>query len=134
MSVSGSVDLRALVSDLADLKKPGRTEADVQSGIKVLLLAAPLNLAESDLDDQAVLLEAQAGNGRRIDVEIGSTVIEVKKNLAVGNVLEDAVVQLAGYVAHRAQTVAQRYVGHGHVQSSGGIPSRSSVMVGSLAS
>lgn len=107
----GSVDLRALVSELANRTKPGRTEADVQSGIKVLLLAAPLNLSENELDDQSIMLEAQAGYRRRIDIEVGATVIEVKKNLKTGKVLEEAVVQLAGYVAHRAETVGRRYVG-----------------------
>lgn len=111
MTVKGAVDLRALVADFADRRRPGRTEADVQSSIKVLLLAAPFNLDEADLADQAVLLEAQAGAGRRIDVEMGATVIEVKKDLRVGNVATAAVEQLAGYVRQREATVAHRYVG-----------------------
>ena len=111
MTTHGAVDLRALVSDLADRGRGGRTEADVQSGIKVLLLAAPLNLHDEELVDQVVSLESQAGQRRRIDVEVGATVIEVKKDLRVGNIRTEAVSQLAGYVAHRAETVAQRYVG-----------------------
>ena len=111
MASHGTVDLRKLVGEFADRTRPGRTEADVQSSIKVLLLAAPFSLAETDLDDQVVLLESQAGSGKRIDVEMGATVIEVKKDLRVGNVLPEAVTQLAGYVAQREATVAHRYVG-----------------------
>lgn len=111
MAVQGSIDLKALVADLADRRGAGRTEADVQSSIKVLLLAAPFNLADADLLDRTVFLEAQSGGGHRIDVELGSTVIEVKKDLTVGNVLSDAVEQLAGYVKQREATVAHRYVG-----------------------
>jgi SAM-dependent methyltransferase len=108
VAVTGHIDLRDLVADVADRERAGRTEADVQSGIKVLLLAAPLDLHETEL---AVLLEAQAGKGRRIDVEVGSTAIEVKKDLRVGNVLTLAVEQLAGYVRQREDTVAHRYAG-----------------------
>lgn len=108
---TGSVDLAALLADLADRDRAGRTEADVQSGIKVLLLAAPFSLDDADVDDQVVSLETQAGQRRRIDIEVGATVIEVKKDLRIGNVRADAVAQLTGYVAQRADTVAQRYVG-----------------------
>ena len=108
MTFVGQVDVGALVADIANREKPGRTEADVQSGLKVLLLAAPLELDEDELD---VLLEAQAGKRRRIDVEVGATVIEVKKDLRVGNVRPEAVAQLAGYVAQREETVAHRYTG-----------------------
>ncbi len=110
MASQAGIDLRALVGELADRDRP-RTEADVQSSIKTLLLAAPLNLGDDDIEMPQVALEAQAGQGRRIDVEVGATVIEVKKDLRVGNVCSEAEVQLAGYVAQRSATVAQRYVG-----------------------
>jgi SAM-dependent methyltransferase len=108
VGADGHINLRDVVGELADRGRSGRTEADVQSGIKVLLLAAPLDLDEGEL---SVLLEAQAGKGRRIDVEVGSTAIEVKKDLRVGNVLTLAEEQLAGYVRQREETIAHRYAG-----------------------
>ncbi len=82
-----------------------RTEADVQADVRQLLLTAPLDLTDK------VLLETQVGGRRRIDVEVGSTVIEVKKDLRKGNVRTEAVGQLAGYVAARAKKLGARYVG-----------------------
>jgi hypothetical protein len=111
VGTQGTIDLKALVVDFADRTRPGRTEADVQSSIKVLLLSAPFDLDAGELNDRSVFLEAQSGGGRRIDVEMGFTVIEVKKDLTVGNVLTEAVEQLAGYVGQREATVAHRYVG-----------------------
>ena len=87
----------------------GRTEADVQSDVRKFLLDAPLELAQAELLD--VALEAQAGAGRRIDVEAGCAAIEVKKNLASVTVFEAAVGQLAGYVKQRTEERDQRYVG-----------------------
>ena len=84
-----------------------RTEADVQADVRQFLLTGDFSLAE----DQVVALEAQVGNRRRIDVEVGATVIEVKKDLRVGNVLAEAVKQLEGYVIERQQTRGGRYVG-----------------------
>lgn len=109
--VEGNIDLEALIGDIADRGRSGRTEADVQSGVKALLLAAPFNLDDGDVVDRTITLEAQAGQRRRIDVEIGATVIEVKKDLRVGNVRSEAVEQLAGYVRQRSESVDQRYVG-----------------------
>ena len=102
------VDLRSLVGRLAD-RRPGRTEANVQSDLHMLLLAAPLELAEGDVTD--IVLEQPTGDRRRIDVEVGLTVFEVKRNLRTGNVLREAEVQLAGYVEHRTITMNQRYIG-----------------------
>jgi SAM-dependent methyltransferase len=104
----GSIDLRELVGRLA-ARDSTRPEANVQSDVRMLLLAAPLNLAEHQVED--VILESPAGGGRRVDVEAGFTVFEVKRDLRSGNVLEEAVKQLGGYVAHRAQAMGQRYVG-----------------------
>ncbi len=106
--VPGNVDLRQLVKGLAD-RRPGRTEANVQSDLHTLLTAAPLDLGANDLAE--IVLESPAGQRRRIDVEVGFTVFEVKRDLRVGNVRSDAVVQLAGYVASRTHDLEQRYVG-----------------------
>jgi hypothetical protein len=46
----------------------------------------------------------------RVDVEVGYTLIEVKKDLRVGRVLADAEVQLAGYVHTRTLLAARRRV------------------------
>jgi SAM-dependent methyltransferase len=87
----------------------GRTEADVQSDVRKFLLDAPLDLDGGDLTE--VLLEAQAGGGRRIDVEAGNAAIEVKKTLTSGKIFSDARQQLAGYVETRTDELGQRYVG-----------------------
>lgn len=88
---------------------PSRTEADIQSDIKSLLLDDSLNLEP----DQVVHLEQQTGDGtrRRLDVAVGHCVIEVKKSLASATVLKDAVEQLTGYVRTRVEEHERRYVG-----------------------
>ena len=87
----------------------GRTEADIQSDVRKFLLDAPLELDQGELFD--VALEAQAGGGRRIDVEAGCAAIEVKKSLRSPSVLAEAVDQLAAYVKQRTEERKQRYVG-----------------------
>jgi hypothetical protein len=84
------------------------SEATVQSDIRLLLLAGGLGLEDHDLD---VDLETQVPGRRRIDIEVGFTVIEVKKDLRKAAVVKDAVKQLAGYVASRTEATGQRYVG-----------------------
>lgn len=100
--------LVALINRLAQRGTGSRTEADIQSDIKVLLLTANLDLEDDDLE---IKLESQVGHQRRIDVEVGYAVIEVKKDLRRAGVLADAVEQLRGYVQHRTETTQQRYVG-----------------------
>jgi hypothetical protein len=87
----------------------GRTEADIQSDVRKFLLDAPFELVAGDIVD--VKLEAQTEGGRRIDVEAGTAVIEVKKSLASKKAFNQAVGQLAGYVVHRTEACGQRYVG-----------------------
>ncbi len=105
---TGHLDLLALVRRLADMT-PARTEANVQRDLQAMLLAAPLQLGEGDLED--IVLEQPAGGRRRIDVEAGLCVFEVKRDLRRGNVRADAIDQLAGYVTARTEEMAQRYVG-----------------------
>ncbi len=107
MSIA-SIDLDAVARRLAD-RAAGRSEATVQSDVRLLLLAAGLNLLDGQLED--VVLEAPVGKLRRIDVEVGATVIEVKRDLRVGNVRAEAVPQLAGYVRDRTATTGARYTG-----------------------
>lgn len=85
-----------------------RTEADLQSDLKLFLTTANLDLSEEHLE---IRLESPVGKLRRIDIEVGSTVIEVKKDLRVGNVRSEALRQLAGYVCDRQTKFACRYVG-----------------------
>lgn len=103
----GAVDLDVLVGRLAS-RTSTRTEADIQAGVRDLLLYGGLDLSSDDL---RVQLEAQVGDRRRIDVEAGFTVIEVKKDLRSGTVLAEAIDQLGGYVAARTEKLGQRYVG-----------------------
>jgi SAM-dependent methyltransferase len=105
--VPTTVDLTSLARDLAS--RAIGAEANVQAHIQTILLYGGLNLGEENLE--TVELEAQAGGGRRIDIEAGFTVIEVKRDLRVTGVREQAEAQLAGYVRSRTQALQQRYVG-----------------------
>ena len=83
-----------------------RTEADVQAALATVLASGHLGLAASD-----IRLEAPVADRRRIDVEAGLTVFEVKRDLRPAHILSDAVTQLAGYVRDRTTLLGQRYVG-----------------------
>jgi hypothetical protein len=97
-----------MVAELA-ARDRGRTEATIQSKLHLLLTAAPLDIGEAELNE--IVLESPVGDRRRIDVAVGTTVIEVKKDLRLGSTLVDATAQLAGYVEHRSQQTGTRYVG-----------------------
>ncbi len=73
-----------------------RTEAEIQADVRQFILDAPFELEEEDLC--LVHLESQLGDRRRIDVEVGATVIEVKRDLRSERIRRDAEEQLAGYV------------------------------------
>lgn len=105
MSVA-AVDLPALVRRLA--RRASGAEANLQADVQTLLIYGGLNLRESDLE---VELETQVGGGRRIDIETGFTVIELKRDLRQAGVREEAERQLAGYVRDRVRELRQRYVG-----------------------
>ncbi|MGC0236841.1 hypothetical protein [Arthrobacter sp. SD76] len=93
----------------------GRSEATLQADIRAFILAAALNVDANDITEESisVTMEAQLGDGtrRRIDVESGTTVIEVKKNLRLGSVLENAEAQLGQYVRARCEQTGARYLG-----------------------
>jgi hypothetical protein len=91
------------------VRDPRRSEADIQSDIRHFILTAPFELEDADLAD--VLLETPVGDRRRIDIESGSTVIEVKRDLRRERVRRDAEDQLAGYVSVRTDQTGMRYVG-----------------------
>ena len=96
-----------LVARLTDTNKH-RSEATVQADVRMLLLDPELGLTDAELDVQ---LETQVGNHRRIDVEVGATVIEVKRSLASPTAVSAATVQLTDYVLTRAAETGERYVG-----------------------
>jgi hypothetical protein len=50
-------------------------------------------------------LKRRRAAGRRIDIEAGFTVIEVKRDLRVAGVRDQAEDQLAGYVRSRTKTL-----------------------------
>jgi hypothetical protein len=86
-----------------------RTEAEIQADVRQFILEAPFNLEEDDL--LIVNLESQLGDRRRIDVEVGATVIEVKRDIRSERIRRDAEDQLSGYVAVRTEQTGLRYVG-----------------------
>ncbi|WP_081495109.1 N-6 DNA methylase [Mycolicibacterium chubuense] len=89
-------------------KDPKRTEADVQSDIKALLLQPNFGLE----DQQVPKLEVQTEDGtrRRIDILTGATVVEVKKDLTAA-VRKEAEPQLSGYIDNRIELTGGRYNG-----------------------
>ena len=99
--------IESIVARLAS-RKPVRPEAEIQADIYQLLTVSSLGL---DTDD-VVKMESPVADGtrRRIDVEAGHVVIEVKKDLRVGDLTEYEK-QLAGYVRQRSTELATRYVG-----------------------
>ena len=86
-----------------------RTEAEIQADVRQFILSAPFELEDGDLRD--VTLESPLGDRRRIDVESGSTVIEVKRDLRKDKPKREAEEQLAGYVDYRMTQTGLRYVG-----------------------
>jgi hypothetical protein len=90
-------------------RSQSRPEAELQADIRNLILTGGLQVDES----QVVAMEVPMADGtrRRIDIEAGLTVIEVKRDLRIGNTRADAEEQLRGYVADRSASLDQRYVG-----------------------
>jgi len=107
LRLPGRIDLEDLTRQMSG-RSAGRTEADLQAQVRDFLVHGDLDLEDDHL---AVRLETQAGGGRRIDVEIGFTVIECKKNLRAGRTLDDAIEQLGGYLRSRTDDTGQRYAG-----------------------
>ncbi len=97
-----------LLAQIAHLDK-NRSEATLQADIRQLMLTAPLSLSEGDL--VTVDLETPVGIRRRIDIEAGSCLIEVKRDLTAGSVLPDAIEQLSDYLTSRQNETGCRYVG-----------------------
>lgn len=96
------------VSRLAK-RDTSRTEADVQADVYLILTAGGLNLDES----QVARLEVGTADGtrRRLDVEIGHCVIELKRDLRPPGIRVEAEKQLAAYVETQTNRLGSRYVG-----------------------
>jgi len=86
-----------------------RTEADIQSDVKALLVAGNF------LPGETPLLESPTADGTkgRIDIELGSLVIECKKVVDSKKKapLSDAEIQLGAYLATREAQTGQLYAG-----------------------
>lgn len=76
-----------------------RSEATLQADIRQLILMAPLGLEERNIVDAD--LETPVGTRRRIDIEAGSCLIEVKRDLSAGSVLAGATILSHGLRRHR---------------------------------
>lgn len=98
----------AIVNRLVNTAGSSRSEATIQSDVRMLLLDRELMLDDDQID---VELEVQVGDLRRIDVEVGCTVIEVKKTIQHQSAIDAALPQLTGYVEARTDQMGQRYVG-----------------------
>lgn len=103
------MDLEELAASIANRSKRGRSEATLVAEIRDFLVQARLNLTNDLILD--VELEAQLADRRRIDIEMGATVIEVKKSVRTESELADAAQQLAGYLDDRTRITSQRYIG-----------------------
>ena len=103
------VQLHELVRRISARDDRHRTEADLQSDIRTLLLYGGLSLETPEV----VRLEEQTRDGtrRRLDVAIGQTVLEVKKDLRSESIRASAEEQLSGYLQSRSQESGARYNG-----------------------
>ena len=100
---AGKQSCAAIVDRLVN-GNASRSEATIQSDVRMLLLDPELGLEE-------VNLETPAGQGRRIDIEVGCTVIEVKRSLKSESSRTAARSQLTDYVLTRSKELGTRYVG-----------------------
>lgn len=102
-----------LMKRLAKKSTAIRTEADIQSDIRMLLLSTPELIPSAEKASMALTLEEQVADGtrRRIDIALGSTVIEVKKTLTSEAEASKHISQLQGYVETRMEQTGSRYNG-----------------------
>jgi len=98
-------DLASCLLRLAE-RNPGKTEADIQSDVRDVLLYGGFHLG-----NEHVRLESPAENRKRLDVEVGAVVIECKRDLRPGTVRREAETQLGGYLRGRQTSSGQPYAG-----------------------
>jgi hypothetical protein len=106
VSATVQIPLVDLCRDIAK-RGPSRNEATLQADIRTLLMHG-VKLP----DNQVVSIEDPTNDGtrRRIDVAVGRTVIELKKDLRTPEALA-ALEQLAAYVKTKSSQCGDRYVG-----------------------
>lgn len=102
-----------LLSRLCRPDTVGRTESDIQSDIKMLLMSATNLSPVEEALTRLVNLEEQLGDGsrRRIDIALGATVIETKRTLTTREDASEYIAQLQGYVETRMLQTSSRYNG-----------------------
>lgn len=102
------VDPKRTLLEQATKRDPLRSEADIQASIHAYLVVSDLNI-----DEHQARMETPSGDGtrRRIDIEVGQLVIEVKKDLRHATTLQDGELQLAGYVRTRSMQSNTVYAG-----------------------
>ena len=93
-------DLGETLRTLAS-RNPGRTEADIQAAVRDVLLFGGF-----ELHDEAVLLESPAEDRRRLDIAVGTLIIECKKDLRPANALRRAEQHLVNIWLLRAELLA----------------------------
>ncbi|MCH7670127.1 MAG: hypothetical protein IIC71_13155 [Acidobacteria bacterium] len=97
--------VESIVRRLAE-RRAGIAEANIQADV-----AAFLRLADLDLDTDDLRLESPAADRRRIDIELGRTVIEIKRNLQRTDLRQQGENQLIDYLGDREAETGARYVG-----------------------
>lgn len=97
------------LAEVFAVRSPSRTEADVQQSLGSFLTLAPLGLA----DRQVSRVEVPTGDGtrRRIDIEYGRLIIEVKKDLTVKSAVAKAEPQLEGYLKVKRDDTGDEFAG-----------------------
>jgi N-6 DNA Methylase len=89
-------DLSATLRDLAS-RNPGRSEADIQAQVREVLLYGGF-----ELGDGSVALESPTDDHRRLDIEVGTVIIECKKDLRPPSQLAKAEAQIGNYLGEKA--------------------------------
>lgn len=88
-----------------------RSEATLAADIRTLLLHGDLNLGDEDLRDASMESPLGDGTRRRIDIEIGTCIVEVKRRLESHADVATAALQLCGYLHTRSEQSGFKYQG-----------------------
>ena len=97
--------INSVVARLA-VGERGRTEAEIQHDVAQFLELGDFNLEETD-----VRLQPSTDTGGRIDVELGRTVIEIKRRLDTAAIRDAAETQIKGYLDARQNQTGERHAG-----------------------
>lgn len=89
---TNAMDLSYTLTQLAT-RNPGRSEADIQAGVRDVLLYGGFDLGQAQ-----VKLESPTEEGGRIDVAVGAVLVECKRDLRSSSALAKAEEQLGDYL------------------------------------